>query len=370
MEDPAPFPKQAPDKALGIYDRSSRAGGGGREGFGLLFTILWLGAWIGYFVLVDPVWRQSMAGLSAIVVVLAAVLPLIGTWALIGMLRAQDEIREDSQKLQEALAAIRQASIARQQRQTAGFETKLARKIDDLAERMTSLELALAATQAVPEEDAHEPEVPEPDPYADADDPDMHAALDALDAEPAPAPAPKETAAPAPSQGSLALGLPMADAPRRPETDDFLRALNFPETVDDAEGFAALRRVMRDRHSSQLIQAAEDVLTLLGQEGIYTDELRPDMARPEVWRLFAKGARGRTVADLGGIHDREVLAQVALRMRQDAIFRDAAHHFLRLFDRAAAEFEPTASDAEMSAFGNTRSARAFMIFARAAGTFD
>ena len=80
---------------------------------------------------------------------------------------------------------------------------------------------------------------------------------------------------------------------RRSATDIFIRALNFPETQDDAEGFDALRLALKDRKTAQLVQASQDVLTLLSQEGIYMDDLRPDMARPEIWRQFAQGARGR-----------------------------------------------------------------------------
>ncbi len=100
------------------------------------------------------------------------------------------------------------------------------------------------------------------------------------------------------------------------------------------------------------------------------DDLRPDMARPEVWRRFAEGARGRAIAALGGIRDRSSLALTASRMRQDPIFRDAAHHFLRLFDRMVQDFEPTASDSEITELGDTRTARAFMLIGRVAGIFD
>ena len=80
--------------------------------------------------------------------------------------------------------------------------------------------------------------------------------------------------------------------------------------------------------------------------------------------------RGRAVAPLGGIRDRSSLALTAARMKQDPIFRDAAHHFLRKFDHTFAEFEAEASDAEISALGDTRTARAFMLLGRVAGTFD
>ena len=50
--------------------------------------------------------------------------------------------------------------------------------------------------------------------------------------------------------------------------------------------------------------------------------------------------------------------------------RDAAHHFLRTFDKTFAEFETNASDAELVALADTRTARAFMLFGRVAGVFD
>ncbi|AKO97970.1 hypothetical protein MALG_02816 [Marinovum algicola DG 898] len=51
-------------------------------------------------------------------------------------------------------------------------------------------------------------------------------------------------------------------------------------------------------------------------------------------------------------------------------FPDAAHHFLRVYDRAFQSFFERASDAEVEAFSNTRTSRAFMLLGRVAGTFD
>jgi hypothetical protein len=151
---------------------------------------------------------------------------------------------------------------------------------------------------------------------------------------------------------------------------DFIRALHFPETPEDKEGFRALRLALEDRSVAKLIRAAQDVLTLLSQEGIYMDDLKPEMARPDVWRRFAAGERGRAVAALGGIRDRSSLALTAARMREDTVFRDAAHHFLRTFDKTFAAFEQNASDADLADLADTRTARAFMLFGRAAGVFD
>ncbi|WYK05317.1 hypothetical protein DWF04_005175 [Cereibacter sphaeroides f. sp. denitrificans] len=57
-------------------------------------------------------------------------------------------------------------------------------------------------------------------------------------------------------------------------------------------------------------------------------------------------------------------------MREDAVFRDASHHFLRAFDRTVSHFAGQASDAEIVEMSETRTARAFMLIGRASGTFD
>ena len=52
------------------------------------------------------------------------------------------------------------------------------------------------------------------------------------------------------------------------------------------------------------------------------------------------------------------------------IFRDAAHHFLRRFDQTISGFAERATDADLAALSDTRTARAFMLLGRVAGTFD
>ena len=44
--------------------------------------------------------------------------------------------------------------------------------------------------------------------------------------------------------------------------------------------------------------------------------------------------------------------------------------FLRRFDKSFAEFAARATDAEISSLADTRTARAFMLLGRVAGTFD
>ncbi len=279
-------------------------------------------------------------GLRFLLTLMVIFFPVGMIWVAAVGSRSSRIMREESARLQTAIDAIRHAYIA--QNQAGGRDQaphpSIVKKLEEIADAQKKAETTLAmftstrAAQIAVQAGAPDPETGD--------------------------------------QPTLALGTP-AEALQPPlSNSDFIRALHFPETADDKEGFAALRRALKDRPSAQLVQAAQDVLTLLSQDGIYMDDLRPDMARPEMWRRFAKGERGRTIAALGGVRDRSSLALTAGRMKQDPIFRDAAHHFLRLFDKGFARFENTASDAEISDLASTRTARAFMLLGRVTGTFD
>ncbi|MEY4780298.1 MAG: hypothetical protein RLZZ607_1611 [Pseudomonadota bacterium] len=172
------------------------------------------------------------------------------------------------------------------------------------------------------------------------------------------------------AQPTLALGTEMIDLPAFVEVADVLRALHFPDGPDDAEGFRALRLALTDHGLAKLIRAAQDVLNLLAEDGIFVDALTADHPRPELWRKFAAGERGGIIAGLGGVRDRSSLALTAARMRGDDVFRDAAHHFLRSFDKAMVTLEPRASDSDLTILSDTRTARAFMLFGRVTGIFD
>jgi hypothetical protein len=100
------------------------------------------------------------------------------------------------------------------------------------------------------------------------------------------------------------------------------------------------------------------------------DDLRPDPISAEMWRRFASGERGKAMDRLGGVRDRSSLALTAGRMREDTIFRDAVHHFLRRFDEMLVAFEEQAADTDLLELAETRTSRAFMLLARTTGTFD
>ncbi|KIC46501.1 hypothetical protein RA28_01545 [Ruegeria sp. ANG-S4] len=316
---------------LGIYDRPAQPAVTGIEIAALALSAIWLVISVVFLVL-----PGSQDGGGFIVTLLAVFLPVAMIWVAATAMRASRIMREESERLQTAIDAIRHAYVTQQQRAASTYEPAVGRKLDEIAQSAKKTESAVATFSTARN-------------------------------EPVRTNAPQNTSD---DQTTLALGTP-AEAIAPPLTRDvFIRALNFPETQDDARGFDALRLALKDRKASKLVQASQDVLTLLSQEGIYMDDLRPDMARPEVWRQFAQGARGRAVAALGGIRDRSSLALTAARMKQDPIFRDAAHHFLRRFDHMIADFEPDASDADLTAMGETRTARAFMLLGRVAGTFD
>ncbi len=305
----------------------------------LVLSITWvLGA--GWFCFYRSSEAMDLAGLYQLTAVLMVLMPVVMVWVAATAIRSSKVMRDESQRLHAAIDGLRTAYVLQQQQSAAGSEPSVSKKLDEIAEATRKTETTLATFHSTRRDT---PRV----------------AIPAVDAE-----------KPAEDQGLLALGTTAEDIAPSLSMTNFIRALNFPETADDEEGFTALRQALQDRKAAQVIQAAQDVLTLLSQDGIYMDDLRPDMARPEIWRQFAQGARGRPVAALGGVRDRTSLALTSARMKQDPIFRDAAHHFLRRFDQMFAEFESEASDTEISALGETRTARAFMLLGRVAGTFD
>lgn len=324
---------------LGIYDKTQSEMITGIEIVAIGLSIVWLlGCFVFFVIIPQPAAPEGQGGLRFLMTMLAVFMPVAMIWVAATAARASRVMREESQRLQAAIDAIRQAYIAQQQSGSHKSEPSVSRRLDEIAAATRKTETALA-TFSTRREDARRATKPAAAPMAE-------------------------------DQPTLALGTQSADTAPPVELDDLIRALNFPETAEDEAGFAALRRAMKDRNSAQLIQASQDVLTLLSQDGIYMDDLNPDRARPEVWRTFAQGARGRPVAALGGIRDRSSLALTAGRMKQDPIFRDAAHHFLRRFDKLFAEFENVATDSEISSMADTRTARAFMLLGRVAGTFD
>lgn len=307
----------------------------------VVLSVLWLAGAVPWFLFLAPEGARG-DGAPGVVLGLAAVLmPVALLWAGLSAARASRIMREESAQLRAAIDDLRATVRAQNRADGATADRAVVQKLDEILAAQNKTEAALATfSPSRAHESGPQPVRPAPPPPTSPGD-----------------------------QVTLPLGTPADDIAPPLAHADFIRALNFPESPEDKAGFDALRRALRDRPTAQLIRAAQDVLTLLSQDGIYMDDLRPDMARPEIWRRFAAGERGRAIAALGGIRDRSSLALTAARMKQDTIFRDAAHHFLRLFDRVFTRFAETASDAEITELSDTRTARAFMLLGRVAGTF-
>ncbi len=325
---------------LGIYRRAEKPPRlSGTELIAVVLSVIWIVA-VGAFFLITGRGDQPLDSLRFVMTILAIFLPVAMIWVAAAAAKSSRIMREESARLQAAVDAMRQTYLQTQQ---GGSATKpsVERKLEEIAAAQRKTESAIATFTSIR-----------------PDDEGAAAATSALpqNAEPE-------------EQGKLALGTP-AEALAPPiNIPDFIRALNFPENAEDKDGFRALRRALQDRQTAQLVQASQDVLTMLSHDGIYMDDLKPDRARPEVWRRFAKGERGRAIAGLGGIRDRSSLALAAGRMRQDQVFRDAVHHFLRRFDKTFAGFETMASDQDIAALSDTRTARAFMLLGRVTGMF-
>ena len=325
---------------MGLYSRPATARVSGVEIVALALTGIWILGCVLFFTSIQPSF-SALDSLQFVMTAMAIFMPIAMIWVAAFVARSSRVLREENRRLQVAVDALRQNYTGHLQQNGRSLEPSIAKKLDEIAaaQRKTESAIAMFSTSR----DAVVAARPVPAPPNDIEDED---------------------------QGLLALGTSSEDITPPLDNADIIRALHFPENAEDQVGFNALRRALKDRQLSQLVQAAQDVLTLLSQDGIYMDDLRPDLARPEIWRMFAEGKRGREIAALGGVRDRSSLALAAGRMKQDPIFRDAVHHFLRRFDQSFIELEKSATDADIAALGDTRTARAFMLLGRVAGIFD
>ena len=327
-------------------------------------TLCWLGLVGAFFVLTGRAGEVGSGNALGVTMTLVGIcLPVAMIWVAAITARTARELRAEAQRLQAAIDAMRSAWLQQAQVGVQGITPSVEKRLDEIAAAQRQTESAIASFASRREVAASQPSA------------DRKAALApprpaGPGASPGGSPGAGPGGGPGDDQPTLALGTPAEEMRSPVSVADFIRALNFPDSPEDRDGFRALRRALEDRTMAKLIRAAQDVLTLLAQDGIYMDDLRPDRARPELWRRFAGGERGKGISALGGVRDRSSLALTAGRMRQDTIFRDAAHHFLRQFDRTFQEFEKNCSDQEVAELAETRTARAFMLLGRVTGIFD
>ncbi len=309
------------------------------------------------FARVAGVQPGSMTFLDGLFLLVALVLPLILVWLAVWLAEALERQREIISALAEvtapmigSLRATRQALEAQgpaspeaigeavRAAVSGSRGADLAGPLGQVLAGQARIEAALQRLSAVPPKPKPEPE-----------------------ATPAKVVAPAaESASPGPGEAE---GAP-------PAWSELVRALDFPRDADDKEGFRALRSVLRHQGLAQMLQAAEDVLNLLSQEGVFVDELPMQPVDTAAWRRFMAGTRGAEVAAVGGIEDSGALETVRRLMKADTIFRDTALFFQRRFDAVLAEFAQGASDAELIDLAGTRSGRVFMLLVKLSGSLD
>jgi len=327
---------------LGVYNRPDR-GIDAADVIAIGLTGVWLlGTGIYFLALKPDVGNGSSGGF--LFTLLAVFLPVGLIWIGATVTKTSRMMREEAARLQGSIDAMRHAYLNQAQAAVSAPKPGLERKIEELAAAQKQTQSVLATFAST-----HEAPVPS-----------------GADGQPLIKHLPRESDA----QPSLELGVqPEIEQP--PITVmDFIGALNFPQDENDTEGFRQLRLALGNRDTGKLIRSAQDLLTLISQDGVYMDDLVPEPSDPQIWRSFAEGERGQSIASLGGVHDEDSLATVAGRMRSDAVFRDTAHHFLREFDKTFAAVVDVASDEEISLLADTRTARAFMLLGRVTGTFD
>ena len=339
-----PEPSSEPTVDLGVYGKAEiNKSYNPVDRAALIASGVWLLGAVLFLIFADRSAGDALGPFRFLIFILAVVLPVALIWIAAIVLKSASSIQQESAQLRASMDAMRQVYVTQAQIAATTMGPNVERKIDEIVRGQRRAEDALAsfAAPSMTERPASDSPLPQTVPQAEASSHQQQA-------------------------------LAFADHPVQTNASvaDFISALNFPETADDREGFAALRRALDDARLSPLIRASQDVLTLLSKDGIYMDDLSPERARPEIWRRFAAGERGRAIAALGGIRDRSSLALSSARMRQDTIFRDAAHHFLRAFDRVFAQMAEHLTDHDMIKIADTRSARAFMLLGRVAGMFD
>ena len=328
-------------KTPATSETSRRSGPTLIEIVALVLTLGWLGL-LAWFFLSIPAGqaRLSIADpIAFMTTILGVFLPVALIWVAVSAARTARVMREESRRLEAVIAAMRSGFSDAPGPDATWVADNVAEKLDRMARAQSDLRAEVAALRAP--EPAAAPEITAPvRPKSSEDEPQRAFALDVA---PDPDPLPHH---------------------------DFIRALNFPDNERDHEGFRVLRAALDHHPTAQLVTASQDLLMLLSQDGIYMDDLAVHRADPVIWRAFAGGKRGPEIGALGGVRDRSSLALTMGRMKDDPVFRDAVHHFLQIFDRVFALFAAEASDAEIARFADTRTARAFMVTARAAGVFD
>lgn len=309
----------------------------------IVWVILLVGYGTGYFGLLGDIAEpRDAAFLEVIFFLIVLVLPLAFVWLGTALIRRSFQIQDEARRLEREVRDLKasgntqsQTGVSQPRIKDNRVET-LQQRVTELSNQIKQMETTITSVRQ------------------------MQAAMQTQTST---------ATKPSESARSTADAKPVEASEQTMDWSDLLRALNFPRDEKDAEGFRALRLAKRDENTGRLLRAAEDILNLLAQEGIYMDDLRPEIAPAYDWRSFAEGTRGSEVSTVGGINAPEAMERIKAREQSDQIFRDTSLYFLRRFDIMLKSFSEGASDAQIQLLADTRTGRAFMLLGRAAGMF-
>lgn len=297
---------------------------------GIAVTAVWLLLLL-LFWLLAPTGDGNSSGIGTLLGIMGVILPVALIWLAVGLARAIATLQAEATDLRTRLSQMRTGGVAPAPTTTAATTPARPQQSDTA--------LGESGVRMIPQTQQARPAQPTARPNRPADVRQQAMSFDA------------------PEQVSVT-----------PQT--IILALNFPDGPNDVEAITALRTALKDHGNSRVLRAAQDVITLLAGHDVYMDDLPPDPVDTEAWRRFGEGARGASVAGVGGIHDATALEITAAYLRADEIFRDTAHHFMRQFDVTVTRLMAELDDEQIVMLADSRSARAFMLLGRVAGVFD
>lgn len=140
-------PTLARPTPLGIYDRPRSEGISGIEIAAIALSAIWLLGSAVFFLSMPsaPEGQESgNSGLMFLMTMLAIFMPVGMIWVAATAAKASRVMREESQRLQAAIDAIRQAYIAQQHSRDKSIEPSVARKLDEIAAAAKKTETTLA----------------------------------------------------------------------------------------------------------------------------------------------------------------------------------------------------------------------------------
>ena len=149
-----------------------------------------------------------------------------------------------------------------------------------------------------------------------------------------------------------------------PNWDLLLKALNFPNDVNDEIGFKALKLAKKHKKTKELLLSAEDVMTLFSKKGVYLDDHKFSPLNNKNWVEFLSDEninQKKLLVCLGHEKLIEILNKEDIN---DTIFRDTMLTFLRRFDQFIRHRYLSAHEDQLSQLAFTRSGKAFILIGK------